>query len=309
MDVRFLDSLVVVAECGSIAEAARLLRLTAAGVSQRIHALEADIGVPLVVRSGRTVRLTAAGTAILDRARTIQRDVRDMKSIAAGGTLSGELRLGITPTLICSFAGDILCRFINAQPQIDLRVVRNNSTELYYKLINSEIDAAVTSHPPFAIPKVYEWSLLWEEPFVVLTPASMPERDPHDILATEPFLRLDRRVYAGQLIDDYLRKAGIRPIERLEIDGPEAIAILVDRGLGVTLLPNWAPPWPEGLKLRKLPLPDRSFKRLVGLLWLRAAPREPLIHAFLREARGPNHRAHRSQQRRPTTNGVRGTRP
>jgi DNA-binding transcriptional LysR family regulator len=91
-------------------------------------------------------------------------------------------------------------------------------------------------------------------------------------------------MYAGQLIDEYLRKAGIRPKERLELDGLELIAVMVDRGLGVSLLPDWAPPWPEGLSLRKLPLPDRSFVRRTGLLWRRASLRSVLIQAFLEQA-------------------------
>jgi len=67
--------------------------------------------------------------------------------------------------------------------------------------------------------------VLREEPFVVLTHAS---RSAH-ILAQQPFLRLDRKVYAGQLVDEYLRKAGIRPKERLKLDGLELIAVMVDR--------------------------------------------------------------------------------
>jgi DNA-binding transcriptional LysR family regulator len=137
---------------------------------------------------------------------------------------------------------------------------------------------------PFAIPKTCGWHLLREEPFVVLTPASQRGRDPHAILAQEPFIRLHRSVYAGQLIDGYLRKAGIRPKELFELDGLEAIAVMVDRGLGVSLLPDWAPPWPEGLSLRKLPLPDPSFVRRTGLLWPRASLRLGLIHAFLDQA-------------------------
>src|SRR5215475_4048959 len=85
MDVRFLDTLLEVIECGSVAEAARRLHLTAAGVSQRIRSLEDEIGVRLVARSGRTMRPTAAAASILDRARIVQREVRDLKSIAASG--------------------------------------------------------------------------------------------------------------------------------------------------------------------------------------------------------------------------------
>jgi len=59
---------------------------------------------------------------------------------------------------------------------------------------------------------------------------------------------------------------------------------LVDRGLGVSLLPDWASPWPEGLSLRKLALPDRSFVRRTGLLWQRASLRARLVRAFLEQA-------------------------
>jgi DNA-binding transcriptional LysR family regulator len=80
------------------------------------------------------------------------------------------------------------------------------------------------------------------------------------------------------------RKAGIRPKDRYELDGLELIAVMVDRGLGVTLLPDWAPPWPEGLSLRKLALPDRSPVRRTGLLWNRASLRARLVRALLERA-------------------------
>jgi len=284
MDTRFLDSLLTVVDCGSMAEAARRLNLTAAGVAQRIRALEAEIGARLVVRSGRAVRPTEAAATILGRARHVLEEVRDIRSIAAGGVLSGELRLGAMQTALSGLLADILCHFATAHPQIELRIVRDHSAELYRKVVSNDIDVAITSHPPFAIPKTCDWCVLREEPFVVLTRASAPGCDPHTILAQEPFLRLDRKVYAGQLIDEYLRKAGIRPKERLELDGLELIAVMVDRGLGVSLLPDWAPPWPEGLSLRKLPLPDRSFVRRTGLLWRRASLRASLIQAFLEQA-------------------------
>src|SRR5262249_43767416 len=107
----------------------------------------------------------------------------------------------------------------------------------------------------------------------------------HEVLAQQPFIRLDRKVFAGRLIDDYLRKAGIRPKDRYELDGLELIAVMVDRGLGVSLLPDWAPPWPEGLSLRKLALPDRSLVRRTGLLWSRASLRANLVRALLEQAR------------------------
>jgi DNA-binding transcriptional LysR family regulator len=105
------------------------------------------------------------------------------------------------------------------------------------------------------------------------------------ILSSEPFIRLDRNVWPGRLVDGYLRKAGIRPRELFEIDGGAVIAIMVDRGLGVSILPDLAPPWPEGLSLAKLPLPDAApFARRIGVVWARASLRLRLVEAFLEQA-------------------------
>lgn len=284
MDIRFLETLLTVFDCGSVAEAGRRLNMTAAGVTQRIHALEADIGTQLVFRSGRTIRPTPTAMAILDRSRQLLRDVRDIKSIATNGMLTGELRVGVIPTTLSGLLPDILIPFTRAHPKIAVQIVRDHSVALYQQVLDGEIDAAITSHPPFTMPKTCGWSLLREEPFVVLTAQSLRMRNAHEILAQQPFIRLTRDVYAGQLIDKYLRKAGIKPKELFEIDGFELIAMMVDRGLGVTLLPDWPTPWPEGLRLRKLPLPDRSFQRRIGILWNRTSLRLRLIETLVENA-------------------------
>jgi DNA-binding transcriptional LysR family regulator len=298
MDTRFLETLVTVVECGSLAEAARRLNLTASAVAQRIQALETEIGIPLLARSGRTVHPTSAAVAVLERARSVQREIRDLKSVAASGILSGELRLGVVPSMLTGFLPDVLAHFSASHPQIELRIARGDSAEVYRELIEERTDVAITSEPPFAIPKTCDWSLLREEPYVVLASAMILERDPLVILRHEPFIHLHRKLHAGQAIDRYLRKKGIHPIERFELDGLGAIAIMVDRGLGVSLLPDYAPPWPEGLTLRKIPISDRSMVRRIGLLWRRASLRIGLIRAFARHAEQTAGRKARRAQRR-----------
>ena len=98
MDSRFLQTYVHVVELGSIAQAARHQGLTPATVQQRLRALETDMGSALIARSGRTVKPTPAGTRILERARAILRDVRDLRSAASDTELpAGPLRLGPRP--------------------------------------------------------------------------------------------------------------------------------------------------------------------------------------------------------------------
>jgi DNA-binding transcriptional LysR family regulator len=285
MDTRFLESFLLAVDNGSIAEAARRLDLTAAAVAKRIHALENEIGAVLVRRSGRTIRPTEAGAAIVERARRFLSEARDFKSIAGTDRASGQLHLGAFQSALTGLLPDILALMQDAYPQIDVRITRGTSAQLYHRMIGGDdLDAAIVAHPPFALPKSFDWRLLREEPLIVLTKSPAPSRSPRAILASEPFIRLNRSGWEGRLIDGYLRKAKIRPRERFEIDSIEAIAVMVDRGLGVSLLPDWARPAPESLSLARIPVRDHSPTRRIGLVWPRASIRLRLVHAFLEQA-------------------------
>ena len=108
---------------------------------------------------------------------------------------------------------------------------------------------------------------------------------------TQPLIRFDRQQWGGRLAEQYLQRAGIVPVERFELNALNAIAVMVDRGLGVSLVPDWARPWPEGLKLACLPLPLPSEPRRMGVVWSRATVRIRLVNAFLEEARRQARRA------------------
>ena len=284
MDSRFLDSFVMVVDNGSIAETARRLNITPAGVAQRIRALEAEIGTRLIVRSGQRVRPTEAGIAILTRSRSILADLRELKPIAVADHPSGELRLGATGSATSGLLPGILSLLKEKYPEVEVSMISGTGAELYQRLADGDLDTAIIQQPPFAIPKVYDWHTLREERLVVVTPASARVRDPHAILASEPFIRPRRSSWLGRLVEGYLRQAGIRPHERFELDTLEATVIMVDRGLGVTLVHDWAPPWPEGLSLRKIPVPDNPFSRRLGLIWSRASVRIRLVRALLEVA-------------------------
>jgi DNA-binding transcriptional LysR family regulator len=305
MDTRFLETFVAVVENGSIAEAARRLNLTAAAVTQRIQVLQGDIGVDLLSRVGRTVRPTQAGMAILGRARNFLAEARDFKSIAMQGVPVGEFRLGVTQTVLSGILPDILSLLTKKYPQIAVTISRQTAGDLYAKVLEGELDAAILPEPSFAMPKTCDWRLLRREPLIVLAPASESLRDPHAILAARPFIRQSRNTWAGRLIDAYLRRARIRPHELFEVDGFDAIAIMVNRGLGVSLVHDWAPPWPEGFRLAKLPVPRNPFERRIGILWMRAGVRSHLVRLLLELAelafaspRRHSHPARRGQHQR-----------
>jgi DNA-binding transcriptional LysR family regulator len=105
------------------------------------------------------------------------------------------------------------------------------------------------------------------------------------LLATQPLIRYDRNQWGGRQADEYLRARGIVPRERFELNALNAIAVMVDRGLGVSLVPDWARPWPEGLQLARLPLPNATVPRRIGIVWSRSSVRVRLVTVLLQESR------------------------
>jgi DNA-binding transcriptional LysR family regulator len=285
VDTQFLNTFVTVVDRGSMAAAARLLNITPAAVAQQIRTLERELGVTLIARVGRTVSVTEEGDRILQRARDLLRDVADMRSVANDRSVSGELRLGACPTALAGMLPDILARMVDKFPQINVFIKPGYSADLYRAVESGELDAAIVLQAPFPLPKTCNWQLLREEPLVVLAPESMAHRDPHELLANEPLIRYDRYQWGGRQADEYLRKMGIVPHERFELNALNAIAVMVDRGLGVSLVPDWAQPWPEGLRLVRLPLPEECVPRRIGMVWSRSTVRIRLVTVLLQESR------------------------
>ncbi|MBB3342434.1 LysR family transcriptional regulator [Luteimonas sp. RC10] len=285
MDTQFLNTFVHVVDRGSMAAAARYLNITPAAVAQQIRTLERELGAPLIARAGRTVCVTEPGARILQRARDLLRDVADLRSVANDRALSGELRLGACPTALAGMLPDVLARMVNVLPQINVFIKPGYSAELYADVERGELDAAIVLQAPFALPKTCDWEVLREEPLIVLAPQHLAHRDPHALLAEEPLIRYDRHQWGGRQADDYLRRVGIVPRERFELNALNAIAVMVDRGLGVSLVPDWQQPWPAGLRLARLPLPEPAEPRRIGIVWSTASVRSRLVAALREQCR------------------------
>ena len=285
METQFLNTFITVADHGSMAAAARLLNITPAAVAQQIRTLEREIGATLIARVGRTVSVTEEGSRILQRSRDVLRNVADLRSVANESGVSGELRLGACPTALAGMLPDVLARMVETFPRINVFIKPGYSVDLYNDVEKGDLDAAVVLQAPFPLPKTCEWQLLREEPLIVLAPRALAGRDPHELLATEPLIRYDRNQWGGRQADDYLRANGIVPRERFELNALNAIAVMVDRGLGVSLVPDWAKPWPEGLDLVRMPLPNASEPRRIGIVWSRSSVRVRLVTVLLQESR------------------------
>lgn len=283
VDTQFLQSFVVVIDSGSLVEAARRLDLTPAAVAARVKSLEEVIGTALVRRAGRTVKATEAGLRILASARGVLRDVRNLQVLANDDSPLGEWRLGVSTSALTGVVPPLLRGMYSKHRKLAVYMEPGNSGTLYQRVTGGMLDAAIIVEPQFILPKSCGWQVLVEEPLCVLAPAALAGRDPLELLALEPFIRYDRSMWGGRLADGYLREHQIQPHERIEIDALNAIAVFVHQGLGVSLVPDWMPPWPEGLDVVRIPLPPPAPVRRMGLVWTEG-PKAALARAMLAEA-------------------------
>ncbi len=285
METTFLQSFVLVAESGSMAEAARRQGVTPAAIAQQVRALERELGAPLVARAGRTVMPTPAGHRLLERASELLTALGSLQSWVREDLVSGELRLGAINSALHTKLPKILGHLARAYPDVTVFIRSGLSQELIKAVRQDQIDAAICLHPDFALPKSMAWEQLRQEPLVVLAPADLAGQDPLALLRSQPFLRYDRSLGGGKQADRYLRGHGIAPKERFELSSLLAIAMMVHEGLGVSLVPDIESPLTAGLKVRRLPLKDLLEPRRFGVLWRRASSRSRLIAAFLEQTR------------------------
>lgn len=280
METRFLETFLTVVQHGSLAEASRRLGVTPAAIAQRIQALEDEIGLPLLARSGRRVKPTEAGVAILEKSLRVLSEVRQLKGLAHDGQAFGELRLGAISTALTGLLPNALRSVFDKTPGVDIFLLPGTSAELYNSLLEEKIDAAILVKPPFPIPKTLHWELIRSEPFVLLAPSDLANVPADHLLREQPFIRYDRSNWGGRLADTYLQSQRVLPREWLELDSLEAISVMVEAGLGVSLMPDWRSSLFDNLRVARLPLRNAPCRE-IGLLRPRSVPSGRLIQTVL----------------------------
>lgn len=252
-------------ETGSIAAAARREKLTAAAISQRVQALERELGCDLLARAAHAARPTEACLALLPRARRLIREAALLKDDIAGGGLRGALTVGAISTVLTGLMPEALDTLGHAAPELRLQLVPGSSLQLYEMLMRGALDAAVLVAPPFALPKGVVGPALRSEPLVLLSRARVAPGDVDAAILAAPFIRYDPASWGGRLAADYLAARALHPEVRCDLDALETIVLLVARGMGHALVPAW--PGLETAGVHICPVPDatRFARRILCL--------------------------------------------
>lgn len=305
MDIRFLKTLHLVAQLGSMAQAARQMEISPAAVVHQIKALEKALGAKLIVRSGRNVIPTDSGYRLLNSTRGPVAQLEEAFASVHGSAMVGELRLGSINSALHSLLPNVLARYAADFPNVRLHVHANVSPALFQQLQDDVIDLAICQHPPFDLPKTFRWIKLREEPLMALVHHDLAQHPIESLLRTRPFIRYDRKLAGGKQADAYLRNKQIVVHDACELDSLLAIALMVHHRQGVSLVPHFESLLTENLQIAPVPLPDSPVARSFGLLWKIASPKGALIAALTNyaaqdQAQRPFHEWRKSAVRPPS---------
>ncbi|AIR91704.1 LysR family transcriptional regulator [Pseudomonas cremoricolorata] len=264
--IRELKTLVAVAREGTFAAAASKIGLTQAAVSAQIARLEAELGLELFDRSGRSARLNATGYHTLQQAHELIRLYHNLGVPTPEAQVPQRVTMGAISSIQRMLLPSALATFHQQHPSFRTRVLPGLSMELLDQVDAGEIDMAVIIHPAFALQSDLRWVPLVREPYRLLAPRQSPDKDWRELLASQPFLRYDRASFGGRQVDRFLRKMHFTPREVSELDELQALVELVARGVGVALVPETFghKRWPAGVRAHDLG--EHTFYREIGLV-------------------------------------------
>ena len=259
MDLNRLRVLAAVAREGSVTRAAEALHYSQPAISHHLGRLEAELGIPLLQRAGRGVRLTEAGRVLADRADEILGRVRSAEAEVAAyaGLRAGRVRLATFPSVLATVVPRVAARLLASHPELELALTECEPPEAITALRNGDVDVALVFEHDDPRPPVADMTAtaLFDEPIYLVTPGGRdrdrampdpPRRSSGQRGGPGPLARYaDKRWIAGcQRCRAHLlamcERDGFVPDIAFETDDYVATQALVAAGMGVTTLPGLA---------------------------------------------------------------------
>ncbi|MCW2914336.1 MAG: transcriptional regulator, LysR family [Actinomycetia bacterium] len=272
-----------IAREGSVTAAATALHYAQPSVSHHLARLEAEVGVPLVQRVGRGIRLTAAGRLLADRAEEILGRIDSARAelAAHAGLNAGHVRLVAFPSALAALVPAAAAAFGAAYPDIELALTEAEPPEALAALRRGEVDVALAfRHGPPGEQGNHTVTTLLEEPMYLVSPAGRSRpRSPTDLRTYS-----DQRWIAGcERCRAHLLSAceqrGFTPAIGFETDDYVAAQALVAAGLGISTLPGLAlrAHLNPGVRIDRIP----GDRRFVDAITYGAPPAPAPVDAFL----------------------------
>ncbi len=279
MNTRDLQYLVALSDHRHFGKAADACFVSQPALSMQIKKLEETLGVKLLERTNKSVLLTETGIAITERARQILNQVEEMRDLAklAKDPYSGELKIGIIPTLAPYLLPLIIPSLAKKFPKISFYLTEEQTSVLIEKLKTGKLDAAFLAHP--VTETSFATSLLFAEEFLLAVPSTHPLAKRKTIkqndLSNQNVLLLEEGHCMREQTLALCHKMNASETQNFRATSLETLRHMVAAGNGVTLMPKLAQQLNADISY--IPFGAPKPMRSIGLYWRLSAAKKTLL--------------------------------
>lgn len=281
-----LTTFVAVAETLNFRRAAETVGRSQPAVTSQINQLEQLLGVRLLARTTRQVRLTAAGAELLERAKKLltetHRLVRDIQSQA--GLVTGQVVASFSPTIAISLVPRVLGAFESEYPGIRVLLREDLGPEMIEAVQTGSVDFGIG--PYSRVPDRLVFKAIFEQEFFLILPVTHPlairghvrVRD----LADLDILCSAVGTTAREVLDEAMQAEGLVIRPKYEALQYPTLFALASAGFGATVMPAVNPDMLGALGLKAVPFRGARLVRPIGMLARRDEALAPAAEAFVR---------------------------
>jgi LysR family transcriptional regulator, hydrogen peroxide-inducible genes activator len=244
----------------NFASAAHELLIAQPTLSLQIQKLEKYIGIILFDRTKNPISTTVEGAEFLKQAKIVLQEAERLEFMYSqkGDAVSGELRVGIIPTVSSSLLIKIIPVMFNKYPDLKIKLFELPTYQIIQKIESNELDIGILA-TPLGNKKLKEEHLYYEPFCVYLSPSIQIEEDPVSIDQIQNYDMIilgEEHCFRGQA----LKVCKNNSLGRIEAGSFETVKKLVDGDLGITLLPEFEDvKEPRRKRTLKMPIPAREI--------------------------------------------------
>jgi LysR family transcriptional regulator, cyn operon transcriptional activator len=286
MELWQLRTFTAIAETLNFTKASEKLHLTQSAVSHQMKALEEELGVPLFIRAKSGVILTDAGKVALEYALRILAEAEEMREKVGGRekALAGRVRVAAATQALVYLFAPLFEEFMDAHEAVELVFRTTVSTEQTVNdILEGVADVGFASLAVYS--PVLQVTEIFDDKLVLVVGKKHRFARESEIfikdLEKERWILFERGASIRRATDDFFKKVKIEPETALESNDTYFVKLMIEHGLGVSLMPSWAVrEETRNGKLAQIPIKGHGLRRSVAMVTLKGAQSAP-IRAFI----------------------------
>lgn len=264
----------LVAKYQSFTKAAEIAGLTQSAITRQVQGIENSLGLDLLERTTRSVRMTPAGEFLFRESARVVGDIEHtMRRLREEfGEARKEVRVGVSRTIALAHLPGIFHANLRKERQIGYRVSSRSSTEILTAIEANELDLGVLCPPP-RLPRTVDVTHRFRDVFTLIAPtAATPaiqtltksRKSLRDWLQGQDWLLIEESANTGRRLQAWMREQGLRIEPTMQLDSFDLIINLVALGMGVSFVPARALAlYGRKRRLQRIPMRERFIREVV----------------------------------------------